>query len=219
VTASGQQLPTSGLQRAVRVVVLGGSSMLLACAAHVAGGGLLPGIGLIAVLTVLVGMVAIVATARQCRVPGLLAVLGAEQLVLHYLLAAGGQSASAGGGVGCVPGTVAAAHHVGMADAMVCRSDLVATGATDTLLHATWFSMVGGHVLATVVTAWMLARGEALLWQLADQIVRASLPPAALWPAAALRVLAVAPLAPLYLPPAWDTASPRGPPAPVFAAA
>ena len=89
-----------------------------------------------------------------------------------------------------MPGTVAAAHHVGMADAMVCHSDFVATGATDTLLHATWFSMVGGHVLATVVTAWMLARGEALLWQLADQIVRASLPPAALWPAAALRVLA-----------------------------
>jgi hypothetical protein len=212
------------LQRVVRVVVLGGSSMVLACAAHVASGGLLPGIGPIAVLTVLVGMVAIVATARQCRLPGLLAVLGGEQLVLHYLLAAGGQSALAGGDVGCVPGTVAAAHQVGMADhvgmarAMVCHTDFVA-GATDTLVHATWLPMVGGHVLATVVTAWILARGEALLWQLADQIVRASLPPAALWPAAAFRVLSVGPLPPLYLPPTWDTASPRGPPAPVFAAA
>jgi hypothetical protein len=105
-----------------------------------------------------------------------------------------------------------------MADAMVCHTDLVA-GATDSLLHATWLPMVGGHVLATVATAWILARGEALLWQLADRIVRASLPPAALWPAAAFRVLAVGPLAPLYLPPTWDTASPRGPPAPVFAAA
>ncbi|MGI8458431.1 MAG: hypothetical protein ACR2LI_10010 [Propionibacteriaceae bacterium] len=72
--------PWQGFLRGVRVVVLGGVSMLLASGAHLPGGGQLSSAGVVVVSGFVLGLVAAVVTARRCRLPVLLLVLGVEQV-------------------------------------------------------------------------------------------------------------------------------------------
>jgi hypothetical protein len=190
-------VPTTGWARLLRASAFGTASLLLAGLAHLVGGGELPDPGLGLLLIAATGMVAVVVTARRCRLPMLLTVLGAEQLLLHALLdssepvAACAQPAVHGGMV-CLPVTGPAAVAVG---------------------HSLSLVMFSAHVLATVLTAWLLARGEAALWRLADRVVRAATAAVTSWPAAAPRVLVVSPLRSMTARVLRDDAPPRGPPA------
>ena len=186
--------------RAVRIAVLGGSSLLLATAAHALGGGVLPSAGVLVVLALLLGLVAVPLTMRRCRLAVLLPVLAVEQLAVHLALTA------AAGPAQCVPGGLPGGTHHQLLSGCTAGP----AGATVGSLSGS-ATMLLGHLVAVAVTAWLLARGEAWLWRIADQIVAitaALLVAAGHAPAVAVPVVGDAPgrwrpIAPL---------PPRGPP-------
>lgn len=127
-------IPSRGVIRAARAAALGGSSVLLAATAHLAGGGMLPSAWVLIAAVVPVGLLAFALTARRCRFGLLLVVLAAEQAGLHFAF-----------------------------------ETTSAMPMTDSSQAAP--SMWVFHAMATVLTAWLLARGERTLWQLAQRII------------------------------------------------
>ncbi|SEP68039.1 hypothetical protein [Microlunatus flavus] len=158
--AASASTALTGAGRAARVGLLGGGSLLLATAAHVSGGGSLPGPGVLVVAGFVLGLVALLLTRRRVRLPVVLATLVPQQVALHVLLDA---AASAAGG--CTP--VQAAHH-----AMATLTCMPTHGMGP--MGYAW-PMFVGHVVATLGTAWLLARGEAWCWRLAERVTRAAL--------------------------------------------
>jgi len=159
--------PARGAIRAIRVGFLGTTSMTLATTAHLMGGGPLPPVSILIVSGLLVGLVAVTATARRCRMRVLLALLAVEQVLLHWLFTA----AAAMGG--CDAGPLAAGHHGGTFDAMGCAAGTdngMGGAALGMAAPAMWLA----HSAAVLGTAWLLARGEAGLWRMADRVVSAA---------------------------------------------
>lgn len=189
--------PVRGGARAGRTVVLGGSSLVLAAGAHLVGGAELPSATVLSVVGLVVGLVAVTLTARRCRLPVLLAVLGVEQVLLHEAFGASASVAS-----GC--GTGSTGHH---AMAAACWSTPMTTGAMEPM----GWSMLLGHAIATLLTAWLLARGEAWCWRVVDQVVRAASAAPAPWPGARARVHTT-PFALALQGRHFVPAAPRGPP-------
>ena len=150
-------LPLHGLGRALRVALLGGGSLLLATTAHLSGGGTLPTPGVLAVAAFLLGLVAVLLTRRRVRLPVLVAALVPQQVLLHVLL----DTAAAATG-GCTAGQ--AAHH-----AMAVLTCVPGPGMGP--MGVAW-PMVAGHLVATLGTAWLLARGEAWCWRLVERVAR-----------------------------------------------
>jgi hypothetical protein len=166
--------PTAGRVRVARASVLGGTSLLLATGAHVLGGGSLPGVGVLLVAGMLLGLLAAVLTARRVRLPALLALLGVQQLALHELF---GLAAAA---PACTPTASAyaahgghAAHLAGGADPLVSSCVGAAAGMA-TMSGAPAWVMTAAHVVAVLVTAWVLARGEAWLWRTVARVAAAA---------------------------------------------
>lgn len=145
--------------RALRVGLLGGGSLLLATAAHLSGGGSLPGPGVLVVAAFVLGLVSLVLTRRRVRLPVLLTALVPQQVALHVLF--DGAAAAAGG---CSP--VQAAHH-----AMTTLTCMPTHGMGP--MGYAW-PMFVGHVVATLGTAWLLSRGEAWCWAWAARASRAA---------------------------------------------
>ncbi|SDT08861.1 hypothetical protein SAMN04488543_3004 [Friedmanniella luteola] len=161
-TGAAPRHPAHGVRRLVRVAALGGSSLVLAGTAHLLGGGRLPSPGVLVVLTLLVGLVAVTATARRVRLPLLVALLGAEQLALHVVLGATAVPATA---AGCLAGPHA--HHAAVTGCLPPGAvPSPGAPAADTAMWA-------GHAVAVLATAWLLARGEATLWRAVDRVARA----------------------------------------------
>ena len=152
-TVTGVPRPVRGGWRLLRAGVLGGSSVLLAVGAHLLGGGSAPSAAVVALTVCLAGLVAVSVTARRCRLPLLLTVLGVEQAGLHLLFGAASAAAS------CSPTVGSAAHglHVGA----MCASAAGPGGMAEPSL-----GMVLAHVAAVIATAWLLARGELWVWAL-----------------------------------------------------
>ena len=196
--------PARGAIRAVRVGLLGTTSMTLATTAHLIGGGPLPPVGVLIVSGLLVGLVAVTATARRGHFGVLVALLAVEQALLHWLFTA----AAAMGG--CDTGPLAAGHH--MLGSMGCAAG-TGDGMGGVVLGMAapmWLA----HSAAVLGTAWLLARGEAWLWRMADRVVgsataaptgRPARRRAARHPAVRVFDLPTAPVSP---------ATPRGPPVP-----
>lgn len=200
--------PVRGPARSLRVAVLGGSSLALAGAAHLAGGGALPGPGMLVVTGFLLGLVALTATARRCRFPVLLLLLAVEQLLLHVAF-----TAAAGAGSICT-GLMPAGHqHTGGVAGTGCGPlpHVAGAMAMPASMPSGW-SMWAAHAGAVVATAWLLSRGESWLWRTADQIVRAATaaPSAELAPARLVAVTGTA--RPVACAAAYAPAAPRGPP-------
>jgi hypothetical protein len=202
--------------RAVRVAVLGATSLLLATSAHAVGGGDLPALGVLAVTAIVLGLVAVPLTARRCRTGVLLAVLGVQQTLLHLLFG------SAAAHPGCDPsGLETAAHQLGAACAMhgtgpmsVQSTGPMSVQSTGPMADAgtTSWTMIVAHIAATIATAWLLGRGEAWLWRTAEQAVRAAL--GSLTGRLAddrPRLIISWRMAP-WITPAYEPAAPRGPP-------
>jgi hypothetical protein len=199
-TLAWATVPTTGCTRVLRVTAFGAASLLLAGLAHILGGGRLPDLGLGLLLTAATGMVAVVLTARRCRLPLLLTVLGAEQLILHALFTDADP-------VPCATSAIPALH--GGATCLPPAEAAVAAAS-----HPLPLLMLAAHLLATVATAWLLARGEAALWRLADRVVRAATAAVTPSPSSAPAVLSVSPLRTLTARVLRDDAAPRGPPTP-----
>ncbi|SFP88352.1 hypothetical protein SAMN05421810_103728 [Amycolatopsis arida] len=108
----------------MRGTLLAGAAAVLAVTAHAAADGGLPNLSLTLLLTALIGWTA-TALADQARgAPGILAVLGCAQLLMHLVL------------------TELANHHTGTSGGP---------------------GMLASHAGATLLTALLLARAEALL--------------------------------------------------------
>lgn len=197
-----RRAPTTGVPRVVRVAVLGGTSLVLACAAHMVGGGQLPSAGVLIVAGILIGLVAVTSTTRRCRTGALLGLLAVQQFILHLVFEA---SAAAGCGVM----SEVAGHHAAMSAhaAPACMM----TSAADTMSMPGWAMWVG-HLVATLLTALLLARGEAWLWRVADQVITAATAAPSHRQARQRRPpVAVEPFSPAT-PRAYTPADPRGPP-------
>ncbi len=149
--------------RAVRVAVLGATSLLLATSAHTFGGGDLPAPGVLAVTAIVLGLLAVPLTGRRCKTGLLLAVLGVQQTLLHLLFS------SAAAHPACeASGWAAAAHELGSACGMHAGMPMTDAGTTS-------WAMIIAHALATVATACLLGRGESWLWRTAERAIRAAL--------------------------------------------
>ena len=185
--------PTRGWVRLARAGVFGSSSLFLATAGHVAGGGTTPGPAMLAVLAGVLALVSVSLTTRRLRFGLLLGVLVGEQIALHWILQA------AGGGSTCA--TVMPGH--AMAASTICSAPGAAAAASG-------WTMLIGHGLALLATAWLLSAGERWLWRLVEQTYRR----ATVRPTRPRRVhvgaRSIFLLAPAQL--AWAPAAPRGPP-------
>jgi hypothetical protein len=195
--------PTRGPDRVLRVLVLSLSSLLLAGGAHLAGGGGSPSAGALVLAVGLVTMVAAAVTARRCRVPLLLFVVGAEQLGLHVIFGAGAGAAAGA----CAPSSLLGHSHAGSSATCSPAASTVAAASGDATV-----AMVVAHLLAVLVTACLLSRGEAWLWSAADLIIQAAavLPALVRIPAVRPRSVGVTTQRPTRL--AGSPAAPRGPP-------
>ena len=201
----------------VRAGILGSASLLLAAGAHLIGGGQLPGLPVLAFLVLMAAPVVLFVTARRCRLPRVLTALGVEQVLLHAAL-----SVTAGASTCGVSVVTASGHHAIVVTGGTCGS-ISATGAAHmppaglppgSMAHlmGSW-PMLAAHLVATLLTAAVLARGEAALWALADRIVPRSLPSAR---PVAVEARPAGPGAAVLGPVlSWwaDGTSPRGPPA------
>jgi hypothetical protein len=190
---------TQGWVRLARAGIFGGSSLLLATAGHTVGGGALPGAGLLALTGVGSALVAVSLTARRVRFTALLAVLSVEQVLLHLVF----HAATAAGGCAdlAMPGHT-------MAASTVC-GPAVSSSAVSTSAAYGW-SMLLGHVVAVVITAWLLARGERWLWRAVDRVhAYASVRPSRLRRALSASIAARAATRTRFT---WLPASPRAPP-------
>ncbi|ABK02027.1 conserved hypothetical protein [Arthrobacter sp. FB24] len=171
----------------LRAAMVAAMIVTLAAAAHVVGGGDLPAPGIMAAFLALTGMAATAATRCKLNFPAMAALLGTGQLVLHEAFSA---LSSPAGAAPAEP----AGHHP--ASVPFPGLPLDAAGSAATHLHqyeSPWVAglMLGGHALATLACALLLAKGEAALWSLAAwlrplvRLPRAAMPDVVAAPAAA----------------------------------
>ncbi|WP_286961444.1 MULTISPECIES: hypothetical protein [Arsenicicoccus] len=173
--------PDGGRLRLLRAGTLAVVMISLAALAHVLGGGALPGGGVLTVLLGLVLVTCLIASGRRLGAPSIGAILGGGQLALHEAFALLGTTGADAASLGHVVGS---GHHA----VLVTHAGQAGSG------HHLSLSMVLAHVLATVVTAAVLARGERALWLLAGwlaPVIRLLLERPAHWPRPAAITVAV----------------------------
>lgn len=165
--------PDGGRLRLLRAGTLAVVMLALAALAHLLGAGALPGPGVLAVLLGLVLATCLTASARRLGAGSIGAILGGGQLALHGAFTVLGTTGADPASLGHVVGS---GHHA----VLVTHAAQVAGDTHLTATHA-WpahaaagghghlsLTMLLAHVLATVVTAAVLARGERALWLLAS---------------------------------------------------
>ena len=144
---------------ALRSALVSLTILTLAAGAHTLGGGQLPAAGILLALLALTGLASTTATRLKLNLPALAGLLGAGQLVLHEAFRAFSAPALARAVTG--PAGDAAPHHAGPVPLPAGAASTLAASGTDSLL------MLAGHGLATLLCAFLLARGESALWSLA----------------------------------------------------
>jgi hypothetical protein len=146
--------------RLFRAVLITVATMCVAAAGHVLGGGALPAPGTVAVLAALLLVPVAWLAARELSFLILLGVLGAGQLLLHDAFTSFSAPSV------CLPSLAGQMSHHGQAMVMGCP----AAGPASMPLHLGAGSdsppMLAGHVLALLLTALLLRRGEVALWLL-----------------------------------------------------
>ena len=136
-----------------RAAALGVATLALAAGAHVAAGGGLPSMTILAILAAPVSVAAVALTGRRCRPVLLLSSMSISQVLLNKALKALTVE---------VPDDMAG---------QVLDAPILAMGA-QTMADGS-VTMTAAHVVATVVTALLLARAEQALWQLVCRLLPA----------------------------------------------
>lgn len=148
--------------RLLRTAALAGSILSLAAAAHVSGGGHLPPAPVLAACLSLVVLGITAVTRWKLKAPVLGLVLAGGQGLLHSLLSM--LSPAAADTPAFRPGLPGIHRH-----ALAGSGALLPVGQ-DAHPHPAWDlgpAMFTAHLAATVLTALLLAKGEAALWALA----------------------------------------------------
>lgn len=160
-TSPSGESPIQGPLRMVRVGVLSAGSLLLAVVAHRLGGGSVPSLTGLCLLALVVTAAALGLTSVRLRLPLMVGAVGVGQMFLHAAVSALTTPMTG-------PLTVRGQHVWMTTDG----------GLAGSLTHAT--AMPAMHVSprmslfhagATFLTAWLLARGEALLWRVVERAV------------------------------------------------
>jgi hypothetical protein len=165
--------PTQGATRIARAAAFGVATLTLATGAHVVAGGALPSPLVLASLALPLTLAAVILTSRRCGPLLLLGSLAAAQAVLHETLMALAGHASDDLGTAGMDGHHGA--HTVLFDPMSAQS----ASAMDSMTGSLPISGAGGwsvtmtaaHVVATIITALLLARGEQALWQLVARLL------------------------------------------------
>jgi hypothetical protein len=197
--------PAGGGVRALRAGVLAAVTLGLAAAAHMVGGGEVPGLPVLAVALGPLALGSALLTRRRLGAVALLAWLAPVEALLHGLFGATASDALATGFTGG-HGHGAAVAGMPLTDSVGSSSLAVVSGAG----HA-GAGMLVAHAVATVLTGLALSHGERVLWLLWESLrptlVMATVPlgraPALVVAGAAAGMPSPAPL---------RFSSPRGPP-------
>jgi hypothetical protein len=165
--------PTRGATRIARAAAFGVATLMLATGAHILAGGALPSLMVLAGRALPLTMAAVILTSRRCGPLLLLGSLAAAQVLLHESLMAFAAPADlAPAGLGAHHGAHAllsgpiSAHSTSAMDSVIGGVPIPGAGGWSVTMTAT-------HVVATVVTALVLARGEQALWQLVSRLLPA----------------------------------------------
>lgn len=162
-----------GAVRAARTALVSSLTLVLGVSAHATAGGHFPGVIPLVLLAVLVTPVTWYAARARLSAGTLIGLLGAGQLLVHALVSA--MAPTAGGSA-----VRLAEHHA---------APVLGAGALPEMSHS-GASMWLAHAAATLVTAWLLARGEALLWRAVARLLPSLRSPARLdRPTSVVRVL------------------------------
>ncbi|MEW1822542.1 hypothetical protein AB0323_17415 [Arthrobacter sp. NPDC080031] len=149
-------MTTSAPFRFMRTALIGSIILGLAAGGHLAGGGNLPMPVILTALGALTILPVAVLTRIRLSLPVLAGLLGTGQLCLHWAFCAlSGASAAA-------PLQPGHAGHVPLVPAPDTISAVASTHAA-----ASDWQMLAAHLVATLGTALVLARGEQALWALA----------------------------------------------------
>ena len=171
VTAMGA--PTRGATRIARAAAFGLATLTLATGAHTLAGGALPSLMVLGSLALPLTVAAVILTSRRCGPLLLLGSLAAAQVILHETLmelAAHGPGGLTPNGLGAhhgvhaVPSGLTSAHSASAMDSMMGGAPMPGAGGWSV-------TMTAAHVVATVATALVLARGEQALWQLVSRLL------------------------------------------------
>ncbi|MGY4544025.1 hypothetical protein ACVWY0_003968 [Arthrobacter sp. UYNi723] len=142
--------------RLLRTAAVAVSVLSMAAAAHVFGGGRLPPVSVLAACAALVVLGVVLLTRWKLRTPVLFGVLAAGQVLLHAAFSFLSETAP-------LDAASALHRHFAVTDA----APVHAGGGAHT--HLPWDlepPMLTAHIIATLVTAAVLAKGEAALWAL-----------------------------------------------------
>jgi hypothetical protein len=149
-------VPSQGATRLARAAAFGVATLALAAGAHVAAGGGLPSMTILAILAVPISVAAVALTGRRCGPVLLLGSMSTAQVLLNKTL----QALTA-----YVPDD--------MAD-QVSDASALAMGDQTTVGADGWsVAMTAAHVVATIVMALLLAHAEQALWQLVCRLLPA----------------------------------------------
>ncbi|MFJ6358603.1 hypothetical protein [Pseudarthrobacter oxydans] len=132
--------------------------LALAAGAHLAAGGELPAPAIMLAVLSLTALGSTTATRLRLGFPALAALLGGGQVALHEVFTA---FSSSGTAAGSGPAASHVSHVAGPGFLTPAADHLAGAAATAAPL------MLAAHVLATLGSALLLAKGEAALWALA----------------------------------------------------
>ncbi len=186
--------PDRGPARVLRVGAFAGISMALSAMAHGLGGGHLPSGGALALAAIPVLLGSLWLTGRRRGGPEILGALGLGQIGLHLLFHTTAMSprvllrAEHHAGVGGVfrrtaPTSFPPAEHgaLGAGTSVLPESaGHLSLAGPGSIAEHQWVpgheslipsaQMLAWHILAVAVLAWVLTRGEAALWRLAQRM-------------------------------------------------
>lgn len=168
----------AGATRLLRALVFVTACVMITTGAHALGGGevSLPALALLAVAC---WPVALLSSAKRVTAPALFLGLGAAQVVGHLLLSALGHAVPAS--MTSVAGCLSNSAHLGHAHAgaAMCAPATAPGAAMSSMpgMNSLSVSMVLSHVVAVTVLAYLLGRGEAVLWRVLDAVLPRLLEP------------------------------------------
>jgi hypothetical protein len=166
---TGMDTPDRGATRLARAAAFGVSTLVLTIGAHVAAGGGLPSAGVLVALALPLTVAAMFLTGRRCGPAVLLGSLATAQVLLHetfMTLTAHVPVDLSAAGLGAQHDAHALLHGQVSAHAASAMGDAAVTGAGGRSV-----TMQVAHVVATVITALVLARGEQALWQMVSRLL------------------------------------------------
>lgn len=154
--------PSRG-SRAVKGTVIAVASTVVAATSHILAGGNIPTPVALLVTTIIALPLVVLLLSRRLGIVGMTAAVGFTQALFHTIFVYAGTGYRPGSG----DPLPAHAAHMGMAEKFVPTAQ-VGSSADLTM----WF----GHAVATVLTVWLIRRGEVALKRIATSLRRIFLP-------------------------------------------